>query len=744
MKKKDTINRYKANYKLTVIHKAVIIVLLTMGIFFLIKPNIYRMRVEYNPAEVTIPFLKAGDYEVKITYSGASQGAFAVASSDLLADSENHMGVEFARTELNAEIRDVAVMNVHLEQGTYGVCIRPEQTDECFEEVRIQRVQLLDRDHYFLFAVCILSALCMALLGWYVPVEKYKNALLLVGMGLAASIPMYSDFLPKGHDMLFHLARMEGLYQGLRNGEFPVRLNPVQTELFGNLTATMYPQLFLYPAVLPRFLDVSVMLCYKLLVVCMNVVTAMLTFYGVRRITGSEKMAYTASALYTFALYRLTNTYLRAALGETLAMVFLPLVLWGVYEVLWGDRRKWYLLTLGVTCVLQSHIMSVMMAVLFLVLEAVAWLVKSVRGKTPGKELAGRIAAGIKAAAATCLLNAGFLIPFLYFRGEKLLCFAWDFYLANYEGYFSQMFSLFPSATGNAVMKGTTEGEMPVTVGGILAVGAILFLVAVYREKARSRTLSFGMHCLVYGGISLLMTSTLFPWEAVGENPFLHDLTTPLQYSWRFLGTASLCLCVVSAVGVVTFVSQSGGRNWILGVYMAVALCSAWYFFDSISLQMDSLNDEMALEGNMEYDSLYMYDDREFPEFTELAVGPSENYIKTLHDTPVRYSDYQKRGTDISTYVAPERKPQEDEYLLFPLYYYPGYEITVNGQEVEAVSQGRLLACRLPEEEAFVQVEYKGMNGWRIADIVSLVTAMGIAVYVVRQRITARKGMVQR
>lgn len=741
---RDSINRYRANYKLTVIHKTVILVLLIMGFFFLIKPHVYRMRVEYNPEEVTVPFLKAGDYEVKITYSGASEGAFAVASSELQADSENHMGVEFARTELKAEIRDVVVLNVHLEHGTYGVRIWPEQTEPCFEEVRIQRVQLLDRDHYYMFAVCIMSALCMALLGWYVPVEKYRNVLLLAGIGLAAGFPVYSDFLPEGHDLLFHLARMEGLYQGLRSGEFPVRLNPVQTELFGNLTATMYPQLFLYPAVLPRFFDVSIMLCYKQLVVFMNVVTAMLTFYAVRRITGSEKMGYVASVLYTFSLYRLTNTYFRAALGETLAMVFLPLVLWGIYEVLWGDRRKWYLLTLGMTCVLQSHIMSVMMTALFLVLEAVVWLVKSVRGKVPGKELAGRIMAGAGAAAATCLLNAGFLAPFLFFRGEKLLCFAWDFYLANYEGYFSQMFSLFPSATGNAVMMGTTKGEMPVTVGGILAVGAILFIVAASREKTRSRTLSFGMHCLVYGGISLLLTSNLFPWEAVGENAFLHDLTTPLQYSWRFLGIASLCLCVVSAVGVVTFAAQASGRNWVLGGYMAVALCSAWFFFDSISLQMDSLSDEMALEGNMEYDSLYLYDDREFPEFSELAVGPSENYIKTLYDTPVQYSDYRKSGTSIRVNVAPVRKPQEEEYLIFPLYYYPGYEISVDGQNVEAVSQSRLLACRLPEEEAFVQVDYKGMSGWRLADIVSLITAAGIAGYVVRQRAAARKGMTHR
>ncbi len=764
---KDLLNRCRTKYRLGLLHKAAIMILLTLGFFCLLNPDVYRRKWEYSPEEVTIPFLKAGDYEIKIIHYGASEGNYAIASSDCTADSENRMGVEFARTELREGIRDVAVLNVHLEEGTYGLRIWPEK-ESCFEEVVIQRVQLLDRDHYLLFLICFLSAACIAILGWYVPVERYKNEVILVGIGLAASVPMLSDFLLKGHDLLFHLARMEGLYQGLRSGAFPVRINPMQTELFGNLTASMYPQLFLYFAVLPRFLDVSVILCYKLLVVFMNVASAMLTFYAVRRITGSEKMAYVASVLYTFSLYRLIDTYLRAAVGEALAMVFLPLVLWGIYEVLWGEKKKWYLLALGVTCILQSHVMSVLMAVFFLVIETAVWLAASVRGKKPGREIGGRILAGVKAAAVTCLLNAWFLVPFLFFQGEKLLCFNLDYYVADFELYFSQLFSLFPSAVGEVTMMGTTKGEMPLTVGGILAVGGVLYLLAAAGENKKipaeptpgkkasgalplgknvpaepgpaKKASALGMHCLVYGGISLLLTSWLFPWDRVGEIEFLRNLMKPLQFSWRFLGITSICLCVTSAVGVVMFSSRSKGGSWILGIFMTVALSSAWFFFDSVMLEMDSVNDEMALEANTEYDSLYLYDDRESPGPAQYEFGAAANYIKTLHGTPVRYSDYKKTGVSIHVNVAPESVPKEEEYLIFPLYYYPGYEILVDGRKVEAVALDRLLACRLPEGEAYIQVDYKGMPGWRLAELVSLVTAVGLAGYGVRQKVPARKG----
>ncbi len=729
---------HRAKYELTVIHKAAILVLAVLGFFFLFHQDVYRLKIEYNPEEMYVPFLKAGDYEVKIMYCGASEGNYAVASSDLTADSENCMGVEFARTELRAGIRDVAVLRVHLDQGTYGLRIWSEKPDQCFEEITLQRVQLLDRDNYFLFAVCVMSALVIAFLGRYMPAEKYRNAFLLAGIGLAASVPMFSDFLLKGHDLLFHLSRMEGLYQGLCNGEFPVRITPTQTELFGSLTATMYPQLFLYPAVLPRFLDVSVMLCYKMLVVCINIATAVFAFYGVRRVTASEKTAFVASILYEFSLYRLTNIYLRAALGEALAMALLPLVLWGAYEVFWGNYKKnWYLLALGMTCVLQSHLLSVVMAAGFLLLEAAVWLVNGIRKKKAGGELLGRIGAGIGATMAVCLLNAGFLIPFLSFRKEKFLCFALDYCVADFETYFSQMFSFFSPATGVALVKGTTKGEMPLTVGGILAVGAILFLAAAFREKKRSRAASAGMHCLVYGGISMLLASWVFPWDRLGRVDFVRKLAIPLQYSWRFLGIASLCLCVVSAVGVVLIVSQKNGRNWILGIYMAVALCSAWFFLDSLT-QMDPVNDEMELEGNTDYDNLYLYDVRELADPVEFDLEIEENYIKTLCGTQVQYSGYQKKGTDINVHVALKGKMQKDEYLIFPLYYYPGYEILADGQKVEAVPKGTLLACRLPEE-AYIQVSYKGMGSWRIAEAISLIAALGIGGYIVWQRMAERK-----
>lgn len=84
------------------------------------------------------------------------------------------------------------------------------------------------------------------------------------------------------------------------------------------------------------------------------------------------------SVLYTFATYRLTNLYYRAALGESLAMVFLPLLLWGTYEIFYGQEKKWFLMVLGVTGVLESHVLSFEMCLIFLGIEGILWLIHSI------------------------------------------------------------------------------------------------------------------------------------------------------------------------------------------------------------------------------------------------------------------------------------------------------------------------------------------------------------------------------
>lgn len=105
--------------------------------------------------------------------------------------------------------------------------------------------------------------------------------------------------------------------------------------------------------------------------------------------------------------YRFTNIYARGALGETLALTFLPLIIAGFYHVLLGDKKKWPWLVIGFTGVIESHVLSTAtMGVIFAVCCLI--FIRELFCDKRWLEL-------LKAAGLTVLLNLWFLVPFLFF-----------------------------------------------------------------------------------------------------------------------------------------------------------------------------------------------------------------------------------------------------------------------------------------------------------------------------------------
>ncbi len=77
-----------------------------------------------------------------------------------------------------------------------------------------------------------------------------------------------------------------------------------------------------------------------------------------------------------------------------------------------------------------------------------------------------------------------------------------------------------------------------------------------------------------------------------------------LQFSWRFLGPASVFLCIVSAVGIVLFMDEGNGREWMAGIVILATLCSASFYFDKMSQEANQWVDKMAMEGRDDCDAM--------------------------------------------------------------------------------------------------------------------------------------------
>lgn len=697
-----------------------------MGVCFCLNSKVYINQCSGEFAYVEYPFLQEGDYTMEINYSGTEPGCTVQVSSQALVDQWNRQGVVFASCEI-AESAGTLIIDFHLDQATRSVVLTQSMGDEnrIFKQLELRSNKSPDTDNFFLGVCLILFGGVVFFKGRTLCGYRHRKQLILILIGLGASLPLLNDSLKIGQDMAFHLARLEGLYQGMRSGAFPVRINPVQLEGFGYLSSTMYPSLFLYPFAALRFFGVSTMLCYKLLLIGISIGTSLLAYYGTRGITKSEKAGMLTAVLYTFAMYRLNGLYVGATVGESMAMTFLPLAAWGVYELFWGDAKKWYLLALGISGVFGSHLLSTEMTLLFAAITGVVWLFK---GEKSG--WLKRAGYGMLAAAVTLLWSMWYWLPALSHRGLVVYAVHNDLYL--FSLYPSQMFSLFMEPVGWSYELGRLQGEMSLSVGGVLLLSGILLIVVLASKKPESYSHleNVGCVCLCMGGFALFLTSYIFPWELLQKVALLDRLLSPLQFPWRFLSLASFFLSVAGAVGLIAFQKQFRRIRWAIPAALILLLVSTFYCFDRISYSMADLSDKMQAAGTDYTDDLYLRVHRGSMQ----SFSRKNSVIYCENDSEVLYSDYSKKGSSLTVYVEPVKVEAGDK-LVFPLYGYTGYQVLADGEEIEwEISDDGMITCDLPNHNALIQIRYRESPLFLAGDIISLISILGSAVFAIMHK----------
>ena len=133
-----------------------------------------------------------------------------------------------------------------------------------------------------------------------------------------ASIPIFTSHILRvyPHDLVFHLYRIDGIAQGLREGQLPVRIQSTQISGLGYPVSVCYGDLFLYFPALLRLLGLSMRASYALFIVVVNAFCAIVTYVTCKRMFRSYSVALMGCVLWTLSPYRLLiDVWLRAAVS---------------------------------------------------------------------------------------------------------------------------------------------------------------------------------------------------------------------------------------------------------------------------------------------------------------------------------------------------------------------------------------------------------------------------------------------
>lgn len=570
-------------------------------------------------------------------------------------------------------------------------------------------------------------------------VEKRGSVLCIGLIVLFVCVPLMTNYLLSGQDLTFHLMRIEGLAEGLKQGQFPVKMQPVWLNDYGYPVSIMYGDLFLYvPAVL-RIIGFSLQASYKIYLVMIQIITAINTYLCCKEIAEDRKLGVVGCFLYVFATNRMTNIYYRAAVGEYTALAFLPLVFLGLFYLL-GEKERtkaeqkkvFFLLVMGYTFMLESHMLSFNIAIVFSIIYCLFHF----------KKFLQNFWFLVKTALITIGLNLGFLVPMADYMISHDMKVKYASQIENMQEhglFLSQLFQMFrfPVSLSGNVMNGV-GGDMAIGIGLAYMLMLALFVwelcCCFWRKKKglanEGMIQTEPVRIFVIFLLCLVMSCYFFPWHAISKIPVLGSILTPYQFAWRFIGIATflgviLTMYALKALEKLTDRTIKVAAIVVLGT---LTLIGSQYLMDN------KVSDSTARTKVTSSASIYTAGavaNGEYLFVENSAMAIIDQQPVPADETAVSITSYEKKNSRIS--MECENLTDEVQQVKVSFLDYKGFVANdkTTGEKLDTTcDEQHILTVLLPAGyQGTVQVCFRQPWYWRVAEIVSLAVLIALFVY---------------
>ncbi len=463
------------------------------------------------------------------------------------------------------------------------------------------------------------------------------------------------DFLGIEHDTFFHVSRIEQLSKSIQNGNFFPAIYPYENNNYGYASPLFYSDFFLILPALLHICGFSLAFCYKGIVFVASFISIYSMILFTSHITQKRSITWISGCAYLFSNYRITDIYVRGALGEIFAFSFLPLLLLGIYEIIEEDKNSYFTLTFSLTCLALSHNLTFLFASVLCAILVILSFSKFTKKKM--------VCISISIFFAF-LLSCFFTLPML----EQLhsQSFIVDYYgqSSDLSSHSMNLWQFFVNQTVFGYSGNQYDASMTMTVN----IGWFLtFVPMTYFFVKKKNTFVWKM--LIIGYICMLLPSSLLPWDIIPLKV--------IQFPWRFNTIAMLLLSVPSAIGI----SNLFQKKIIHYGIMIVVCCECIYHvipaFDRTFGLTSQTTWQDVLDGKLcdpYYSAYYVR--------VELAGG---DYL------PINSPDFRGRSTSIkdasnqdlnisytsygNTITFDTNTLQYDTQLVIPKTWYKGYTV---------------------------------------------------------------------
>lgn len=513
--------------------------------------------------------------------------------------------------------------------------------------------------------------------------NQYLIIVIMYSIAVLALYPFFGKgFIFNQDDFLFHSARLDSYFKAVAQGDLFPKLFPEMANGYGYLADLFYPSILLLPYALFRIVGLSHVNAYFFFLILINCLTFLFSYFFYRAFSKQIVPSIIFASIYTTATYRLIDLFIRGALGETLAFCFLPLVIWGVYEVFFNNQKKWYVLAFGMTLLLLSHMISAFMVFWFILGILIYCLITRKFSKE-------RFVSLLKATFLTCLLSAWAILPIL--EQSFHLSFNFSKKVIWAIGLEYSMSDFFLNSLGSNA--GVWSNLKP-NIGIFLL---IALLVSIVKYPILPKKMQF---ITIIAVIVSILSTNLFPWF-----PFKDSFFGYMQFPWRILL-------------FVTFFCSILGTYWLTSRskldLKAIVLIFALIIGLTLSFNFNALY-------NFEKNNVTKVTDENFTEFQKKAIGGGREYLIKNTDYNI-YAEEKNRApllidsrgtTKIQTFTENDKNitfrttNSEEGTLLFPRLMYYGYQATVNGKPVSVKENKGLASIKIGPGMNEITLKYK-------------------------------------
>lgn len=709
------------------INKLLLFRLLEMVVILYFVFNLLRPASEYTFSNDDFEqeyAIRAGAYSVVVTYDVNEETDLQLYD---IAGSVNIQSKKYRALTRTGEIY-LTVGDAKKSETVWFLCsvddmkISSGESDAVIKSVEFKECIVY---RYTMLVFAVLLCILFEMLHYYY-YHKFVNSnirdklviIILILLWIFSSLPVMDDITYIGHDIEFHIARIVSIANGLADGQLPVYMYSDMLNGHGYASPLFYGDMFLYlPAVL-YLLKIPLGVCYNIYILFINGLTVFLSYVAFQNVTGRKKYALLGAILYTLSLYRLTNIYTRSAMGEYSAMVFFPLIIMGLYNMYSKDEyhlRDCMLVILGLTGVIQNHVLSTEMVGIFIMIFCFVKLKKTLQLR--------RFLSLCGIVICTLLLNADFFVPFIDSK-EMDLCVFDKVNSIQYKGaYMSHIFN--PISQGY----GVSGKEMSLSMGGGLIAGFVICCVCmILLKKLENKIKLFWW----FGALALLFSTRYFPWDLsrkFGET--ISKYIGAVQFPWRYLSIA----CIMISFAIVLLYQYLERENIkfatiLIGITVGASILSVGDFYAKSIDEMEVKTYLSESEVMMSYVGSGEY----------LPIGTDEFELRDNNvkcDQNVRITNYCKNKKQ--HILSCENISDHNAKITIPILNYEHY-IAYDCESLEEFTilngENNNIMIEIPAYyKGNIVVDYKVRTAWKIANLISVITLLILMVFYKRSKV---------